>query len=51
MPEDIEALVAWQAHPDTNRAVFESLMDQCMDDIEYAATMKVIGVIMNEDQP
>lgn len=51
MPEDIEALSNWQALPETNRAAFEALIDQCMDDPEYSATMKVISVIMREDQP
>ena len=50
MPEDIEALSAWKAHPDTNRAAFEALISECMDDIEYAATMKVVGVIMRESE-
>jgi hypothetical protein len=49
MPEDIEALIAWQAHPDTNRAVFEMLVDDCMADAEFIAAMKVVTVIMREE--
>lgn len=48
MPEDIEALAAWQLHPDTNRAAFEALFADAMSDIEFNATMKVVSVIMNE---
>lgn len=49
MPEDIEAFAAWSAHPDTNRAAFEALLNEAMDEPEYAAQMKVISVIMRED--
>jgi hypothetical protein len=50
MTEDIEAFAAWSAHPDTNRAAFEALLNEAMADCEYAAQMKVISVIMNEVQ-
>ena len=50
MPEDIEALAALQRDPDTNREVMAMLVDQCMDPPEYTAIMKVLTVIMREEQ-
>lgn len=46
-----ELFAAYVVHPDTNRSAFEALMAECMSDADTAATMKVLNVIMNEDQP
>lgn len=50
MFEDCEALTAWKAHPDTNRAVFDALMSEAMADVEFSATMKVLNVIMADKE-
>lgn len=49
MPEDIEALQRWMAHPDTNRAAFDALMAECMADAEQRAVMTVLNVVLRED--
>lgn len=51
MPEDIEALRRWMVHPDTNHAVMEVLHAEYMSDADTMAVMKVLSVIMREDQP
>lgn len=50
MPEDIELLSAYMVHPDTNRAAFEALMQECMSDPDTRAVMTVLNVVLREDQ-
>lgn len=50
MPEDIEALQRWMDHPDTNTAVMEALTAEYMSDADTMAVMKVLNVVMREEQ-
>lgn len=51
MSDDIEAIASWMLLPDTNKAVINVLLDDCIAPADYIATLKVINVIMSEDQP
>ncbi len=51
MPEDIEALQRWMALPETNRCVMEALHAEYMSDADTIAVMKVLKVVLREDQP
>jgi hypothetical protein len=50
MPEDIEALQRWMVHPDTNRSVMDALHAEYMSDADTMAVMKVLNVVLREEQ-
>jgi len=49
MSEEIAEFTAYMVDPDTNRKVAAALLDECMAEIQYAAAMTVISVIMREE--
>jgi len=51
MPEDIDLMQRWMAHPDTNKSAFEALIFETMTDAHTAAVMKVLSVVWRESCP
>lgn len=49
MPDEIELLSRYMEHPDTNRAAFEALLQDCMSDPDTRAVMTVLNVVLRED--
>lgn len=50
MPEDIEDFRRWMALPETNRSVMEALHAEYMADADAIAVMKVLNVVLRENQ-
>jgi hypothetical protein len=48
MPDDIDLMQRWMAHPDTNRSAFEALIFETMTDAHTAAVMKVLNVVLRD---
>ncbi len=48
MPDEFELFAAYMAHPDTNKQVVASLLDDCMAPAEYAGEMKVQKLLWSE---
>lgn len=49
MSNDIEDFRAYMALPETNRAAFEALLEECMADADTRAVMTVLNVVLRED--
>lgn len=49
MTDDIEALTRWMSLPETNAAVVNALLDDCMAPASYVGTMKVLNLRLNQE--
>ena len=49
-PQEETALLIWQSHRDTDRAVVGALIDDCLAPPEYTAALDAVRTSMSEDQ-
>lgn len=47
-PQEETALLIWQTHRDTDRAVVEALLDECLAPPEYTAELNAVRICMSE---